>query len=513
MKDLQVRTLALVLSAIGLSLCLYKTTALGLPLSPTEKTEVWTVEARLSFKGKNTPAKVEFYIPRNPPGFALLGEDFVSSNYGSSTEDNGENRVSMWAVRKASGQQVLYYRALLHQESEPPAAWTAPQPPYPDKPDYPEPYKSAVNSLLEAVRGHSADIASFTRELIKTLNGVGGDESVQLIRGTTESKDEFVAKIVDILAGARIPARIVYGLKLSDGVREASLQPWLEVHDENQWMAFDPMTGKLGYPAHFLVWRVGNDPLVRVKGGEPAVVDFSIASDIRAVVSVAETRARLKGSRILEYSLFGLPIGTQNVYKILLTIPLGAFLVVFMRNVIGFHTFGTFMPVLIALAFRETQLVSGLVLFSLIVALGLSIRFYFETLHLLAVPRVAAVLIIVVILMAAVTLLTHKLGFQGGLSVALFPMVVLAMTIERMSVVWEENGARDALQQGAGSLVVASLAYVLMSTKQLTYLLFVFPELLLVVLAATLLLGRYTGYRLSEFWRFRAVLFADRRLR
>ncbi len=209
--------------------------------------------------------------------------------------------------------------------------------------------------------------------------------------------------------------------------------------------------------------------------------------------------------------MFGLPIETQNVYKILLTIPLGAFLVVLMRNLIGFHTFGTFMPVLIALAFRETQLVSGIVLFSLIIALGLTIRFYFETLHLLAVPRVAAVLIVVVILMAAVTLLAHKLGFQSGLSVALFPMVVLAMTIERMSVVWEENGSRDALQQGAGSLVVASLAYVMMSAKQLTYLLFVFPELLLVVLAATLMLGRYTGYRLSELWRFREVLFADRR--
>jgi hypothetical protein len=35
--------------------------------------------------------------------------------------------------------------------------------------------------------------------------------------------------------------------------------------------------------------------------------------------------------------------------------------------------------------------------------------------------------------------------------------------------------------------------------------LFVFPELLLVVLAATLLLGRYSGYRLTELRRFRAL--------
>ena len=35
-------------------------------------------------------------------------------------------------------------------------------------------------------------------------------------------------------------------------------------------------------------------------------------------------------------------------------------------------------------------------------------------------------------------------GNTSGLSVALFPMVIIAMTIERMSVVWEERGATDA---------------------------------------------------------------------
>jgi hypothetical protein len=32
---------------------------------------------------------------------------------------------------------------------------------------------------------------------------------------------------------------------------------------------------------------------------------------------------------------------------------------------------------------------------------------------------------------------------------------------------------------------------------------FVFPESLLIVLALTLLIGRYTGYRVTELFRFR----------
>jgi hypothetical protein len=187
-------------------------------------------------------------------------------------------------------------------------------------------------------------------------------------------------------------------------------------------------------------------------------------------------------------------------------VPLGALLLVVLRNVIGIKTFGTFMPVLIALAFRETQLVWGIVLFSTIVALGLSVRFYLEHLKLLLVPRLASVLIVVVLLMAVLSVFSHKLGLERGLSVALFPMVILAMTIERMSIVWEERGATEALQQGGGSLVVAILAYIVMTNRFMEHLIFVFPELLLVVLAGTVLLGRYSGYRLLELFRFKALV-------
>jgi hypothetical protein len=115
------------------------------------------------------------------------------------------------------------------------------------------------------------------------------------------------------------------------------------------------------------------------------------------------------------------------------------------------------------------------------------------------------VLTIVVLLMLTISIVSFHFGMDTGISVALFPMVILAMTIERMSLVWEETGGRDALVQGFGSLLVASLCYLVVSNEQLAHLAYVFPELLLVVLAAAIVAGRYTGYRLLEFWRFRSV--------
>ena len=56
--------------------------------------------------------------------------------------------------------------------------------------------------------------------------------------------------------------------------------------------------------------------------------------------------------------------------------------------------------------------------------------------------------------------------------------------------------------QGSGSLIVAIAAYFAMDNIYVRHLSFTFPELLLIVLSLVILIGRYTGYRLSELIRF-----------
>ena len=504
MTSTRVYVWAFALTVIGLSMCAYKAKVLGLPLVPNAQGAVWIVEARATFEGKGR-VKASMVLPNHPDGFELLDEQFISREFGLALEDRDGQRHALWSKRRTRGPQTLYYQATLRR-IEQPTVPAEPRPEYPEKPEYPEHIGPAVETLLAQVRAQSADISSFTRQLILHMNRSENDPSVKVLREAAISDKAFVEQLIYILAGARIPARIVFGLPLTHGLIGGQLQPWLEVHNEERWLAFNPTTGELGYPDNLLIWQRNGNPTLEVEGANAVELRFSARHDLRDALDLARSAAALQDSKIIEFSLLGLPIHTQNVYTTLLTVPLGAFLVVILRNVVGFATFGTFMPVLIALAFRETELLWGLILFSLVVALGLALRFYLEHLKLLLVPRLAAVLIIVILLMLCISVISHHLGLGRGLSVALFPMVILAMTIERMSIVWEEHGGREAVLRGLGSLSVAVLAYLTMSNGLIEHLTFVFPELLLVVLAATLLLGRYTGYRLTEFWRFRAAL-------
>ncbi|WP_348673016.1 inactive transglutaminase family protein [uncultured Abyssibacter sp.] len=506
MRNLPVWIIAALLMAAGAAMCAYKVRALGLPLLPSTDTAVWTVEARAAFRARGGPVKATLLIPKQPPGFEHLDEHYISNGFGVTQEASGLNRAALWAVRRANGTQAVYYRLTVYETDTDNPTHQDPFPGYPRVPDYGESTQAAVNALLNEVRSESADIATFARALIARMNREGANPSVDSLRTGGDSPGAWAQWLVDVLAGARIPARVIWGLPLVDGTRDATLVPYIEVHNEQRWIPMSPETGKVGLPDDFLVWRIGNDPLLAVDGGAQPDVRFSVTRSQRQIVSIARDRARQHGSLVLDYSLFSLPVQTQNVYRVLLTVPLGAFLVVLLRNVVGVKTFGTFMPILIALAFRETKLIWGIVLFTLIVALGLGLRFALERLKLLLVPRLASVLIIVILLMLLVSLVSHHLGMDRGLSIALFPMVILAMTIERMSLVWEEHGAWEAILQGGGSLLVAAAGFLVMSNPLLTHLVFVFPELLLVLLGACLILGRYTGYRLSEFWRFRAVL-------
>ncbi|MEA3548585.1 MAG: 7TM domain-containing protein, partial [Thermodesulfobacteriota bacterium] len=82
---------------------------------------------------------------------------------------------------------------------------------------------------------------------------------------------------------------------------------------------------------------------------------------------------------------------------------------------------------------------------------------------------------------------------------------IISWTIERMCILWEEEGPKEVLIQGGGSLFTASLIYLFMVNRYLAHLTYSFPELLLVLLAIILMLGSYSGYRLTELRRFQPM--------
>jgi hypothetical protein len=501
MHKIAIRFWSILFIAIGLAIFAHKVFQLSIPVSPDVSTQSWTIQARLAFNGKGKNIKVTMAVPNITPGFAKIDEHFISGNFGLNIKEKNDNKTAEWAKREAHGAQTLYYRTTITRSNKE-QNWSV-IPEYPKAPEFFEPYLTAVKKIIKDVRSQSADTESFTFELINQLRHSDENENIALVRGLAGTDAQFAELVTKLLAVAHIPTRKIWTIKLDDAGNDVLPQVFIQSYNGDEWLTFHPKTGITGLPKDQVIWKVGDAPLFNIKGGDNGELRFSVTKSYVDLLDVAKLNSNKTSSILSKLTLFSLPVHSQNTYSLILMVPLGALIVVFMRIFIGVQTFGTFMPILIAIAFRETQLFWGIVLFTAIVFVGLLIRLYLERLRLLLIPRLAAILVVVVILMLIISFVTGELGLDRLLSISLFPMVILAMTIERMSITWEESGARAALTQGLGSLIVASIGYLVMTNEHLVYLMFAFPEFLLVILGLCIWMGRYTGYRISELLRFR----------
>ena len=475
----------------GIAIAAYRLADTGVPLLPGEDRTVWQVEARIEFFATGEPAEVLLTLPPAQDGFQVLSETGASPGFGFTVDQAGPQRRAHWTKRSAAGDQVLFYQMDLVQK---PDQRISPEPPDEVRAaTFDGPYATAAAEVLNALRPRSTGARSLADQLVQAANTQPLSQNMNLLR-----QGHGAGPLISALLNRDgVAARPVKALRLEDGRRRQPLRDYVQVWDDGAWLLYDPSRGRVDDASGLLLWQTGTPSVFDVVGGTRSQVSFSVTSQVQSALGLS----RLRDSPF-DISLHALPIAEQGMFKLIMTLPVGALVVVIMRLLVGVRTAGTFMPVLIALSFLQTELLAGMVGLVLVVAAALLLRSYLSALNLLLVARIATLVVVVIALVTMLAVVSYRLGLISGLAITFFPMVILAWTVERMSILWEEEGAGEAVVQGAGSLLVAVCAYLAMSQPVVRHLSFNFPELHLCVLAAILLLGRYTGYRLLELRRF-----------
>jgi len=501
----QILMIAMLLAMTGFFIVWYKVVYLGVPMTPHDKRSLYTVTAEIDLEGSGGPASVSLRLPEEQRGLKILEREGEAGEFGLTTAALDDGHFLQWAKRTFKGQNKLFYKLtvapdVLYTPDTPEAAsWAAPVS-YDETQFWAASEQAAAEGILNDAREHSADAVSLTGQLISLFNAEMPSDAVkELLAKKNETKSSLITAL---MAREKIVYRKVRGILLEDGQKRRRAMTLLEVKSDDGSAFFDFSSGQISLPKHFFVWYRGNAAMMTSKGITKARLRFSV-SESKVAASVLSRREAVKqGSEFLNFSLYALPSSQQNAFKQLLLIPIGALVVVIFRILIGIRTMGTFMPILFSLAFMQTTLLSGLMMFFVIVASGLVVRSYLSRLQLLLVARISAVIIVVISIMSIMSIVSFKLGIDEVLKITFFPMIILSWTIERMSILWEEAGGREAMTQVGGSLVVAIAAFFAMDNTFIRHLTFTFPEMLLIVLSLVILVGRYTGYRLSELIRF-----------
>ncbi len=336
--------------------------------------------------------------------------------------------------------------------------------------------------------------------------GLGAVDCFRSGRGDARAKSRL---LVALCRNRGIPARLVTGLTLTKG-HEQSPHVWAEAWVHDHWRPLCSFYHHFGrVPPTFLIFGFGD--LTVVRGHNVQDLDYAFLVERTAPSTLPSGGVTPNGATglapfrrvIRQLSLDALPGPERRLVEFLLLLPLAGLIVCVYRNLIGIYSFGTFAPALIGLAFRDMHSLPGIFVFTSIMLLGWGMRRLLDHYHLLQVPRTAVMLNLVVIVLIALVVASNSQHLEASKYIPLFPIVILTGMIERFWTLEVEDGPSSSFRTLLSTMLISATVGLLLGSNAVVRWMVRFPESLGIILALQLLIGRYTGYRLSELYRFR----------
>jgi len=197
----------------------------------------------------------------------------------------------------------------------------------------------------------------------------------------------------------------------------------------------------------------------------------------------------------------------QETIVLLLMLPIVATIIAFARQIIGIKGFGIYTPLIIAFAFLATGLKYGLAFFVVILLVGTLMRLLVKKFRLLYLPRMAIVLNIVALAILILFLIGAYTEQKGLILAPVFAILIMITLVEKFVVAQIEQGARGAIILTTETLILSVVCYWIASWSWLQNLVLLYPVwIILISIVANIFLGKWTGLRLSEYFRFREVI-------
>ncbi len=230
-------------------------------------------------------------------------------------------------------------------------------------------------------------------------------------------------------------------------------------------------------------------------------IEFSTIDD-RDLDKVPAYRGAVADT-IIKVSESNIPLETL---KLILLLPFAATIVAIFRNIVGVRTYGVFGPAIMSIAFLSSGLVVGLILFTVLLVTGVFARKIIECLNLMMVPRLAVLLTMCCMAMAAMIAIGTKLDIQYLARLTVFPLIIMALIIENFMKTTVEKGILDALKICFSTGIVSVACFLVVTIPTLQAIVMAYPEILLLVVGLNILIGRWKGLRLMEYLRFSELM-------
>lgn len=195
-----------------------------------------------------------------------------------------------------------------------------------------------------------------------------------------------------------------------------------------------------------------------------------------------------------------------NTAYLILALPFIATLIAAFRQIIGIRSFGIYAPLVLTFVFWETELKYGLAIFIVILLTGTAVRYALKNFRLLYLPRMAIVLTVISLAILALLAIGGYLQKTGMASTPILAILILITLIEKFISTQVEKGARMAAALSVETVIISIVGYYFIIWDVFRNMVLNHPEYILLLFAVNIFLGKWTGLRLREYFRFKDVI-------
>ncbi len=229
----------------------------------------------------------------------------------------------------------------------------------------------------------------------------------------------------------------------------------------------------------------------------------SRAIEYRIVDSRSEkSSAFFLSHAITNFIVKGIP--TNTIYLVL-AYPFIVFIIVFARQVLGWSGFGVYTPSVISLSLLILGIYFGIGTIIIVVLVSYLLRTLLNKFKLLYMPKTGLILSSIGLSFLGLIWFLSYYEVSLAISLAIFPMLVMSTISEKFLSAQSEEGLQRALWGVLKTIIISIAAYYLVVWTAFTNLILSWPELIIVPLLGLIILGKFTGLRLNEYFRFRTL--------
>ncbi|MFC1654088.1 7TM domain-containing protein [Patescibacteria group bacterium] len=196
-----------------------------------------------------------------------------------------------------------------------------------------------------------------------------------------------------------------------------------------------------------------------------------------------------------------------NTIVLLILFPVVAAIIAASRHLLGLRGFGIFTPAVLSVAFVATGLVSGILVFLVILMVASMGRMVLRKMKLHYLPRMALLLWFVSLGVFALMYLSSFVEIEAVVKLSIFPILILVLLAENFIEVQIGRSRKEAVSLTMETVVLAVVSSLILSLDVVQRAALLNPEIIVFgVLVFDVFVGKYVGLRYMEYVKFRKII-------